>query len=381
VSLTQDIKEYALDLGYSKVGITTADPFPSYIEELNSRREMYAFYIEMPHQPLRGANPKSIMPSAKSIISVAYDYAKQSFPKELLGKIGRLYQARVHNAPAHRINGARYELMKRFLKQTGCRVGQRISLPERFAAARAGVTTYGKNNFAYAAGIGSFVVLGSFVVDIELDYDEPTIEMKCPEKCTACMDACPTQAIYEPLKLNPRRCILYNNAMTTGRPGTNTYIPPEIREKMGLRVHGCDTCQEVCPRNQRRLKANLPQNEFLVGLAKDFSLSKMLNMTDEFYATRVQPIMYNYNVDKKYLRRNAAIALGNQGEPEYIPDLAQALEDPEEVVRCYAAWALGRIGGGQARRILEASLSRETSDAAKTEIKEALAAERDEKSD
>ena len=150
MSLTQDIKEYALDLGYSGVGITTADGFPSYIEELNSRYEMYAFYIEMPRQPLKGADPKSIMPSAKSIISVAYDYAKEAFPEELLGKIGRLYLARVHNAPAHRINGARHELMKKFLERNGCEVGQGIFLPERLAAARAGVTTYGKNNFAYA---------------------------------------------------------------------------------------------------------------------------------------------------------------------------------------------------------------------------------------
>jgi epoxyqueuosine reductase len=373
VSLAQDIKEFALDLGYSKVGITTADGFPSYIEELNSRYEMYTFYIEMPRQPLKGADPKSIMPSAKSIISVAYDYAKESFPEELLGKIGRLYQARVHNAPPHRINGARYELMKKFLERSGCQVGRGITLPERFAAARAGVTTYGKNNFAYAPGIGSFVVLGSFVVDIELDYDEPTLKIKCPDKCTACIDACPTQAIYEPLKLNPRRCILYNNAMTTGRSGVSTYVPPEIREKMGTRVHGCDVCQEVCPRNKERLNAKLPQNEFLVGVARDFNLSKMLNMTNEYYAKTIQPLMYNYNVEKKYLRRNAAIALGNLGDPEFLPDLARALEDPEEIVRGHAAWALGRIGGKTAQQTLEASLIRETSDSAKEEIEAALA--------
>jgi epoxyqueuosine reductase len=99
MSLTEDVKEFALELGYSKVGVTSANSFPTYIAELESRSEMYSFYIEDPRQPLRGADPKNRMPSAKSIISVVYDYAKESFPEELTGKIGRLYLARCYNAP------------------------------------------------------------------------------------------------------------------------------------------------------------------------------------------------------------------------------------------------------------------------------------------
>jgi len=375
MSLTQTIKQHALDLGYSKVGITTADSFTGYIKELETRSDMYSFYIHSPRQPLIASDPKNILPTAKSIISVAYDYVKESFPKGLLGKIGRAYQARCYTPPAHHINGARYELMKSFLEKNGCRVSQgEKGHPERLAAARAGVTTYGKNNFAYADGIGSFIILSSFVVDVELEYDTPTLEVKCPDNCTVCMDACPTGAIYEPNKLDPRRCISYNNWWTNGRPGVSSYIPSDIREKIGTRVHGCDVCQEVCPRNRPRLKMNLPQNAFLEELAQDFSLAKMLNMTDAFYATRVQPIMYNYIKEKKYFRRNAAIALGNLGDPEFIPDLGRAMHDAEEVVRSYAAWALGRIGGGIARQILESSLHRETCADTRKEIEAALAA-------
>ena len=155
--------------------------------------------------------------------------------------------------------------------------------------------------------------------------------------------------------------------------GVTSYIPPDIREKMGSWIHGCDICQEVCPRNQKRLKAKLPPNEFLVKAAQDFELTKLLNLSDEFYAKRVQPLMYNYIRDKKYFQRNAAIALGNTGDPAFIPDLAQAMQDPEELVRGYAAWALGKIGGGQARQVLEASLARETAKSARREIEAALA--------
>lgn len=376
MSLSEDIKDFGLDLGYSKVGITTADSFPSYIAELKARSEMYAWYIQGSFQPIKGAGPKSIMSSAKSIVAVVYDGSKESFPEKLVGKIGRLYQARCYLTPRHRINGARRQLMREFLEKNGCEVAQRLVLPERLAAARAGIVTYGKNTFAFADGIGSFILMTAFVVNAELDYDEPTIREDCPPKCTACIDVCPTGSLYEPLKMDPRRCIAYNCFMTQdGYPaGTTSNISPEIRDKMGSWIHGCDICQEVCPRNQKRLKAKLPPNEFLVKIAEDFELIKLLNLTDEFYIKRVQPLMYNYIREKKYFQRNAAIALGNTGDPAYIPDLAQAMQDSEELVRGYAAWALGKIGGSQAKQILEASLARETADSARKEIEAALAA-------
>jgi len=376
MSLSEDIKDFGLDLGYSKVGITTADSFPDYIAELNSRRDMYGWYIESNFQPIIGADPRNVMPSARSIIAAVYDASKESFPEKLVGKIGRLYQARCYLTPRHRINGARRQLMREFLERNGCQVAPRLVVPERLSAARAGVVTYGKNTFAFTDGIGSFILITVFVVDTELEYDEPTFEVKCPPKCTACFEACPTGALYEPLKMNPRRCIAFNTFMTQdGYPGgVTSYIPPEIREKMGTWIHGCDICQEVCPRNQRRLKAKLPQNEFLTKVAQDFEFTKLLNLSDEFYTKRVQPLMYNYIRDKKYFQRNAAIALGNIGDSAFIPDLARAMEDSEGLVRGYAAWALGKIGGSRAKQVLEASLARETDELAKKEIQAALAA-------
>ena len=376
MSLTEDIKDFGLDLGYSKVGVTTADAFPEYIADLESRYKMYAWYVEGASKPIAGADPRSVMPSAKSIIAVVYDGSRESFPETLVGKIGRIYQARCYLTPRHRINGARRQLMQEFLETRGCQVAQRLVVPERLSGARAGVTTYGKNTFAFAEGIGSFIIVTAFVVDAELDYDEPSFEVKCPAKCTACIDACPTGALYEPLKMNPHLCIAFNTFTTRDGQsgGVTSYIPPDIREKMGTWIHGCDICQEVCPRNQRRLKAKLPRNEFLARVAGDYDLTRLLNLSDEFYAKRVQPLMYNYIRDKKYFQRNAAIALGNTGDPAFIPALAQAMQDSEGLVRGYAAWALGRIGGSQAREVLEAVRARETDEFAGKEIHAALEA-------
>ena len=350
MSLTTDIKDFALDLGFNHVGITSAESFLDHVREVQSRGLFYDFYVEDPRQLLKGAQPKDVMPSAKSIISMTWDYAQKAFPETLLGKIGRIYQARCYNAPADRINGARYKLMVDFLSKMGCEIGRNIFVPERRVSARAGVITFGKNNFAYAKNIGSFILLSSVVVDKELDYDAPTNEIKCPKECTACMDACPTGAIYEPLKLNPRRCIAFNAWWTQdGRPCVTSYIPPEIREKMGTRVHGCDVCQEACPRNSAKLKAKLPPDPFLTQLAEEFSLPKMLEMSRSFSTKRPSaPSCTTISRTKKDFQRNAAIAIGNLKVSDNIPLLDRAMENSEELVRGYAAWGLGRISGTKA---------------------------------
>jgi epoxyqueuosine reductase len=372
MSLTKDIKDFALNIGYSKVGITSADDFSNFIQDFQSRGATYELFSQGPF--VKGAKPRAIMPSARSVISVVWDYAQKAFPESLVGKIGRIYQARSYNAPPDHINGARYRLLVDFLKKAGCKVGEGIAIPERQAAARAGIVSFGKNNFSYAQSIGSFIFLSSIIVDKELEYDTPIQDLKCPKDCTRCIDACPTQAIYEPLKLDPKRCIAFNNFFAQDGPGRSSYIVPEIREKIGTRVYGCDACQEACPRNAARLKAKLPQDEFLVRWSEEFSLPKMLEMSDSYYEKTIRPIMYNYIKDKKYLQRNAAIALGNTRDPQHIPSLTLAMENPEDVVRGYAAWALGRIGGDQAKAVLESRLKQENSAFVITEIKAALPA-------
>jgi len=142
---------------------------------------------------------------------------------------------------------------------------------------------------------------------------------------------------------------------------------------MGTWIHGCDVCQQVCPRNQAKLKAELPPNAFLEYMADDFQLEKMLNMTDEQFGRVHDLLLMNYISSKRYFRRNAAVALGNQGSQEAAPALTEAMQDPDELIRGHAAWALGRIGGNRAKKALESSLSRETSEYVIGEIKAALA--------
>ncbi|MFA5180740.1 MAG: 4Fe-4S double cluster binding domain-containing protein [Syntrophales bacterium] len=307
-----------------------------------------------------------------------YDYVREHFPEELVGKIGRLYQSRSYIEPPTSLGGARVKLMRQFLEGKGMQVGRWFlissGVPDRLAAVRAGVGEIGRNTFVCAPGIGTFVIIHTFIVDAELEYDEPTPGMHCPPACRLCIDACPTGAIVADFRLNPRRCLTFNHVVNVhGFRNTSPYIDPELRPKMASWIHGCDVCQEACPRNQAKLKAVLPANTFLEMTAQHFSLTGLLKMERDFETKAVAPLLHTYMQERKYFQRNAAVALGNSDNPEMVPNLAHAMEDPEELVRAHAAWALGQLGGAQARRTLEVSMTRETGAQASREIRAALA--------
>lgn len=365
MSLSSSIREYALSLGYDRVGFTTAADFPIYRKELTERSHMYNWTPDLHSGLLRTAIPQGVFPEARSTVVAVYGYFKHSYPSEMVGKVGRYYQS-LGGIPQLPMHQARYRLLKKFIEKEGCMVVGGSTPPPRLASARAGATTFGKNCFAFLGDIGSFITITTFLVDAELDYDEPTMVVECPEKCTLCIDACPTGALYEPLRMNPRRCIAYNS-YTDSVP----IIPRELRGGMGTWVFGCDVCQQVCPRNKARLGMSFPQSAYLEWLADDFRLTNLIDMSDESFG-RVQPLL-NYIKEKPFFQRNAAVALGNLSDNDAVPLLERAMGNPEATVRGHAAWALGRMGGSKARQVLETRCTAETDEYVREEIVSALA--------
>lgn len=339
--LSKDIKEYGLRIGYNKVGIAPADCLSEYVKEVISRGAEYDFFQKMLTKPIEKS-----MPDAKSIIVMVWDYYQKEYPECLKKMIGKIYLSRSYLSPKGTLEDARFQLMKDYLIHNGCKVVEAgFNVPSRWVAAQAGVTTFGKNNFAYTDESGSYIVIHVLLVDKKFEYDEPTMECKCPPNCRACIDACPTKALYKPFHLDPHRCIPYNNWITQeGRKFVTTDIPEEIRPYIGCKIHGCDICQDVCPRNQKKLKAQKPMDLYVECIAEDITLPAILDMSDDFYKDRIYPIMYNYIEDKRYFMRNAAIAIGNSKNKEYIKDLKIALEkNSDKMVRKYILWALEQI--------------------------------------
>lgn len=372
---TSLLKEKALELGFVAVGVTTAEPFSLYAAEINQRPEMYSWTKTLSQKTsvrdldlARFIDPANFLPQAKSIIVVTDSYLDEEVPPSLQGKIGRCYLKGLF-CPQETLPRWRRREFKKFLQSLGMKVIYGPA-PARLAGARAGITNYGKNCFAFAkeaAGQSSWIVNEPYLVDQELIYDEPALEVNCPENCQKCLQACPTGALYAPLKMDPRLCIAYHTYFNDGE------IPLALRAKMGTWVYGCDICQEVCPRNQRWLRKEKPIDSQLMEKAEDFDLVKLLTMSAEYFQNKVWPLLYYIRQDKHYLwQRNAAIALGNEKNPEAIPYLIAALEHPEPLVRGHVAWALGNIGGKGAKNALEEKRKTEIDDNVLKEIENAL---------
>ncbi len=336
--LTDKIKMKALELGFSSVGITTADDFTDYEAEIRSRED-YKLWSEGPRGSYlaEGSKPHSYYPQGKSIICTTYGFGDIDYPEELTQYIGRAYLSRSYVPEPNSICGIRVKEFERYLHSLGIDIYKgKYSFPERLACARAGLVTYGKNNFAYTKEHGSFIILNTFLVDTELIYDTPTIQNLCPPDCHLCMDACPTHAILRPGRLHPQNCILNNN-VSKEIPGE------EIRAQLGTHIHGCDLCQVACPRNRKILKNASRKDKLAEVLKEKFDLEKLLILDEEYYQDVIYPIMYNYIRDMDIFRRNAAIALGNTGNPKYLPALEKAALSDNQQVREAALWAIQRI--------------------------------------
>ena len=203
---------------------------------------------------------------------------------------------------------------------------------ERVFAAYAGVGWIGKNTCLINRRVGSWLFLGVILTSLELAPDLPAAD-RCGS-CTRCIDACPTQAFIAPHELDATRCISY---LTIEKRGA---IPEELRAGMGNHVFGCDICQDVCPWNRKAPASPLPEFE---PQARRFhpALAWLASMSEEDFrqAFRGSPIR---RAKRSGVRRNAVVAMGNNGKPSFVPLLKQLRHDPDPVVAEYAEWALKR---------------------------------------
>ena len=357
MKLKERLRHRALELGFQDAGFTGAEPMNLYIKEIDSRPDMYRWVITERFNVRRGASPRERHPWAKSILVLIRNYHVRRFPPQLVGKIGRCYQVdeRKEKGAEHQRTIDFFDLMK----AEGIRFYLDEETPARMSAARAGVVTYGKNCFVYARrGMlgASWLESIPILLDVEIEPDDPSIELGCPSWCkNACLAACPTGALYAHKKMNPFRCIAFNTYYGAG------ITPIDLREPMGTWVYGCDRCQEVCPRNQPWMNQDLPENRLLAERASDLRLDTLLTMTQEHYVNKVWPLaFYISRKDISKWHMNAARALGNLGDRSHVRILTQVMGDhPEDTVRGMCAWALGRLGGRQAKAALESRLPRE----------------------
>lgn len=205
-------------------------------------------------------------------------------------------------------------------------------------AEKSGLGWRGKHTLLLNREGGSMFFLGEILVDIPLPID-PSITDHCGQ-CTSCIDACPTQAIIAPYKLDARRCISY---LTIEHQGS---IPIELRPLIGNRVYGCDDCQLVCPWNKFAQTSNI--NDFDVRNGLD--ATKMIDLfawTEEEFLRKLEGSPIRRIGYERWLR-NLAVGLGNAGSKHptnktIMNALNQKRNHTSELVREHVLWALTQI--------------------------------------
>lgn len=337
----QDVIAEALRLGFADIGFTTAEPFEKQKEILLERQELYAWAPDKGLDLLEGTSPQDIFPEAKSIIVLIENYFQEAFPPSMVGKFGRCY---MNDDRVTKDNlSKKSKAFRNFLRDNGINSKSGANIPQRLAAARAGLGTFGKNCLFYSnktARHSSWVFPVVYLVDQEFAPDNPSVGNSCPKWCkNACIAACPTGALLGPNKIDPRKCISYLSYYS------EDITPLEYREAMGMRIYGCDRCQEVCPRNESWMAQELPVNNKISAWAEDFDLPKLLHMDKEYYNSRVWPHMFYMPAEEIWrFQMNVARAMGNSLDPKYIEDLKRCLaENCDKRVTEMAAWALEKI--------------------------------------
>jgi epoxyqueuosine reductase len=338
--LEQRLKQQARQLGFELAGIaaaTAADTFAAFSAWLDQGHAGAMHYL-LRHKDAH-RQPQSVLPEVRSVIMVGRSYKPAASSEQLANGVPGQVARYARGADYHDVLRRHLLSLLAWLQgeQPHCRgraVVDTAPLLERDFARRAGLGWFGKNTMLIDKRLGSYFFLGALLVDLELQPDAAHDARHCGS-CTACLDACPTDAFPTSYQLDARRCISYLTIELRGP------VPVELRPGVGDWLFGCDVCQEVCPWNRKAPAGSDPELQGPPGLAALDALA-VLALTEEEYQRRFRGTALT-RAKRSGLVRNAAVVLGNCGDARALPALRRALDDPEPTVRDAAAWAIAAI--------------------------------------
>lgn len=207
---------------------------------------------------------------------------------------------------------------------------------ERALAAAAGLGWTGKNTCLIHPKLGSYGFLAVLLTSLEVDGDpaQLTVPDRCGS-CRRCIEACPTDALIEPYRMDATKCISY---LTIEHRGP---IAEGLMEGMGRQVFGCDICQDVCPWNRKAPLSADPELEARTELVNP-ALEWLAGMEEAEFERNFNgsPVRRTGFLG---LRRNVAVAMGNSGLDEYAPSLKRWADAADDGLRTAARWALERL--------------------------------------
>ena len=246
------IKNECKKLGFSDCGIVPA-------QELREEKKFFQWWLEqgfngemkyLERNLDKRTNPALLVPGAKSVIVVLANYFPKQRPKTKHYKISKYaITSDYHYVIKEKLRKLLKIINEKIQPTNGRAFTDSAPLLEQALAVRAGLGWIGKNSLLITKK-GSYFFIGELLIDLELAYDVPFTKNFCGN-CTACIDACPTNAIIEPKVVDARRCISY---LTIEKRG-------EFEQPVELSgwIFGCDICQEACPWNKKAIVTQIPE--------------------------------------------------------------------------------------------------------------------------
>ena len=346
------IKQWALEIGFSQVGITDTD-----LQREETRLQQWldaGMHGEMQYMEQHGmmrARPAELLPGTLRVISVRLDYLPQAaaFATNLADPDQAYISRYALGRDYHKIIRQKLKQLAEKIRNLQGDFGFRPfvdSAPvlERPLAAKAGLGWIGKHSLLLNPSAGSWFFLGELLVDLPLPIDNPITD-DCGS-CVACMTMCPTGAIVAPYVVDARRCISYLTIEL------KEAIPEDLRPLIGNRIYGCDDCQLVCPVNraapltdeqdfQRRPQW---QSQSLLALLQ-WDEATFLKQTEGSAIRRIGFSRW---------QRNIAVGIGNAPySTDNIAVLEQYQEHPDLLVREHIIWALQQQREKQHQSVLQ----------------------------
>ncbi|HET9732795.1 MAG TPA: tRNA epoxyqueuosine(34) reductase QueG [Acidimicrobiales bacterium] len=334
--------------GLDVAGVAAAEPFATTRADLVARKEeglsagMHFTYSD----PDAATDPARSLPGARALVVGARGYRRGAPAPPGPGPWGRV--ASYSWADEYHPLRAALEKVAEYLRSCGFSALVLVDdnrLVDREAARRAGLGWYGKNSVLLLPGRGSYFLLGSVVTDAPLSPTSEAPGDGCGS-CSRCMTGCPTGALVRPGVVDANRCL----AWVLQARGS---FPRHLRRALGDRVYGCDECQDVCPFNRRRARAQppvppRPDDDAWVDLLWLLNASdgELIDRFGRWYIPRRQP---------RYVRRNALVALGNVADgdcDEVVAALRRCLTDADPLIRSHAVWAASCLGRGDLLRAM-----------------------------
>lgn len=340
----QKVIDYARSIGIDEIGFTHAEPFYEFREKLvDYYKKNYESGFEKGTIDERSI-PKMSLPSAQSIISIAVGYPNKlkDAPKSKRGERRGIFARASWGVDYHVLLRHRLDKLQKFIEahipdvECMSMVDTGV-MSDREVALRSGLGYIGKNGFLINPNLGTWSYLGEMLVSYPFPPDEELID-SCGD-CTLCIDRCPTQALVGNGQLDSKRCISFLTQ-------TKTLIPDEFRKSIGNRVYGCDTCQQVCPRNK-----GINTEHVDIVLEPEIlkpELTGLLEISNREFKEKYGHLAGVWR-GKNPIQRNAIVALAHFKEEEAVPILKRVAEnDVRPVIKATAYWAIGQILGSDA---------------------------------